>query len=347
MFSIKQGVKIEGIASAVPTQWISLKEQFVQDDKAIVKFTKSTGIKGRYISKKRQTASDLCYIATEKLLIEKNIDRSKIGILVFVTQMSDYQTPASAMVLQYRLGLSEQCFAFDVNLGCSGFTCGLEIASSLLLQSNMDYALLLCGDTPTKILQPNEDMKDKMLFGDSGTSTLLKKDDSVHDMYMMSKTDGSSYKTIINPYGGVRNPKFGNKVNYMDGISVYNFSTTKAPEILKDIMNITHSTSKDYDCLILHQANKLIIDQVAKKVNFENEKNLKSIETYGNTSSASIPNTLVFVYGNNNEDNNLHCLMCGFGIGLSWSAVDCYVNKKDILSQIYSDDYYDDGFYVE
>ena len=352
MISVIKGIKIAGVASAVPNNWISLKEQCASngmvDEKSIQKFIKNTGVTGRYLSNERQTASDLCCVAAEKIIQEKKIDRKRIGLLVFVTQTGDYQTPASAMVLHYRLGLSESCLAFDVNLGCSGFTCGIEIVSSILSKSDKEYALLCCGDTSARLFHPNEEFKDRMLFGDCGSVALLEKEENAKEIHMISKTDGSNYKYIINPYGWFRNQKYGQKnVCMMDGINVYNFSISKAPEIINELMEVTNTNPQDYDCLVLHQANKLIIDQIANKTNFGDNKNLVSISTYGNTSSASIPTTLVYSYGDNKEDKDLHCLMCGFGIGLSWSAVECYINTIDILPQIYSDDYFEDGYHID
>ena len=76
----------------------------------------------------------------------------------------------------------------------------------------------------------------------------------------------------------------------MDGVEVFNFSTSKAPKMIHELMSMTNTTPDDYDCLVLHQANRLIIDRVGKAAGFEDNKNIKSIETYGNTSSA--PNNL-------------------------------------------------------
>lgn len=354
MESTIKGIRIYGMASAVPKKWMSLKEQFGNnneaDEKAVKKFTKSTGVEGRFLAGPRQTASDLCYAAAEMILNVKDIKRDQVGILVFVSQTEDYRSPATAMVLHHRLKLSESCLAFDVNLGCSGFTCGISIVSSMLLQSDMDYALLLCGDTSAREKNPDEETfhsnSDKMLFGDSGTATLLMKDESAPSMYLSSATDGSEFKTIIVPYEWYRNPKVGEETGVlMDGVAVYNFSTTKAPEMIANVMAKTNTRPEDYDCLVLHQANKLIIDRVAKATGFSDEQNIKSIRFYGNTSSGSIPNTLVYNYGED-EEGMLHCMMCGFGVGLSWSAVECYIDKKDILPQIKTDDYYDDGYHI-
>lgn len=355
MRSFIKGVKIDGIASAVPTEWMSLQEQFSDADdnkkNEIKKFIKKTGVTGRFLAGPRQTASDLCYIAADKLLSEKKIDRNNIGVLVFVTQTEDYRSPASAMVIHYRLGLAESCIAFDVNLGCSGFTCGINIASSLLLNSYSDYALLLCGDTSAREKNPAKkefvSNADSMLFGDSGTATLLVKDNMAPDMKFISATRGSGYNMIITPYEWYRNPVTrGDGVNYMDGVEVFNFSTTDVPIMIKNLMQETENTPDDYDCIVLHQANKMIINRIAKLTGFSDDKTIQSIDKFGNTSSASIPNTLVYNYGSESE-GIMHCIMCGYGVGLSWSVVDCYIDKDDILPLIKTDVYFEDDYYVE
>lgn len=352
MESIIRGIKICGIASAVPNNWVSLEEQFGSksdsDANMVKKFIKNTGVEGRYIVSEKQTTSDLCYAAANKLLNEKSIERDKIGVLVFISQTEDYRSPATAMVLHHRLRLNTSCFAFDVNLGCSGFTHGIEIVSSILLNSDADYALLLCGDTSARYRNPYtetyESKLDKMLFGDCGTATLLKKDSGAKDISLIANTNGSKFDVIIVPYEWYRHPNIDSKKEvFMDGLEVYNFSTTEAPKTIQQMMKKNNTTIDNYDCLVLHQANKLIIDRIGKAIGIDDEKNLKSISKYGNTSSASIPATLVHYYGND-DGGEIRCMLCGFGVGLSWSAVDCYIDKKDIISLVYSDECFDDGY---
>ncbi len=347
-------IRICGMASAVPNTWRSLDDEMKEADESgaevIRKFVKSTGVVGRFLAGPRQTTSDLCYAAAEKLLSEKKVDRNKIGVMVFVTQTEDYRSPSSAMVIQHRLGIGTSCICFDVNLGCSGFTSGLSIAGSLLQQSESDYALLMCGDTSAREKDPSKEMfssnADKMLFGDSGTATLLVKDDLAEEMLMMTKTDGNGFSTIITPYEWYRNPKArGDGVNYMDGIEVFNFSTSKAPEIISELMKCSGRTADDYDCLVLHQANKKIIERIGKLTGFNKDKNITSIEKFGNTSSASIPNTMVYHFGDESE-GQIRCMMCGYGVGLAWSAVDCLVNKEDVMPLVQTDEFFEDGYYV-
>ena len=147
MYSALKDIRIIGMAAAVSNTWDSVRELSNQGEQIINKFIKTTGVEGRYSAAPRQCTSDFYFSAAEKILNEKGIDRSEIGVLVFVAQTSDYGIPATACVLQHRLGLNKSCIAFDVNLGCSGFVYGVSIAAGLLKNSDEKKALVLVGDT--------------------------------------------------------------------------------------------------------------------------------------------------------------------------------------------------------
>ncbi len=350
MLSTISGIKIGAVAVGVPTRWVSLEEQFGfegsgMDEKALKKFSKNTGVEGRYVCVEKQTNSDLCYAAAEKLLTEKKIDRNKIGVLIYISQTFDYRQPATALVLQHRLNVGMECMAFDISLGCSGYVYGLNVIGSLMMQSNAEYGLLMCGETGTRDLIGGQDASynEEILFGDAGSATLMVRDPDSPAMHFMSRSDGSRFRALIHPWGFYRNPVKVRDVDYMDGISVFNFSTEEAPELINDLMSETKTSSEDYDYLVLHQANKLIMKQIAKKTGFPEDKSLISIDVFGNTSSASIPTALVKNLADSDKGSS-RFLLSGYGIGLSWGAVDCYIDEKDILPLVKTDGYFEDGY---
>ncbi len=346
-------IRISGIAAAVSDNWSPITD-FVEkgiDESTIKKFSAKTGVKGRYNAGEKQTTADFCFAAAREIIQKYSINKGEIGTLVFVTQHPDYKSPATACVLQYRLGLSEECLAFDVNLGCSGFTCGLAIAASLLHMGSKKYALLLCGDTSAKEFFVGRETKKtnaaKMLFGDCGTSALLEKDNACEKMYLMERTCGEGFRAIISPYTWFRHPQLpsdGLGDDRMDDIAVFNFSTEKATELLRESMKATGTNPEDYDCLALHQANHLILKRIAKFTGFPEDKVLISLDEFGNTSSASIPVSLVKRYGNDDLGKRLRVLMCGYGVGLSWSTVDCFIDTDKILPLIHTDEFFEDGY---
>lgn len=346
--NICNNIKIAAIAATVPSKFIStdsLKPELGEE--TIEKFKKMTGILGHHSAIHEQTASDLCFAAAEEIIKKRNISREDIGALVFVTQNPDYNSPATACVLHYRLGLSKHCIAFDVNLGCSGYVNGINLAASLMSTSDMKYALLLAGDTcakeRSKKVKLNLDNSFKLLFGDAGTATLLERREEAAPIYASMRTDGSGFKAIIRPYNQWRNPDLPEK-KIMDDIAVFNFTIAEVPKILKEFMAERGTTPNDYDDLVLHQANLYILKQIAKRTGFPIEKMPISLDLYGNTSSASIPLTLVKKYGEINDGRTIRPLMCGFGIGLSWGVVSAELNADDILPVIHTDEFFDDGF---
>lgn len=341
-------IKISGIAAAV-SNFEQLLEECAVDERApkdfnLAKFTKSTGVKGRYLCLENQTPSDLCVAAAERMLTEKGVDRDGIGVLVYVTQSPDYRSPATACVMQHRLEITKDCVAFDLNMGCSGFVCGLNTVAGLLAGSAADKALLLCGDLTGQNME-RDSVSDSgyYLFGDGGAAVLLEKTDSEEDQIVIfSATDGAGLKVISSPGSYWRHPKwkFGNA---MDGVEVFNFAINRVPEMLNAYMKEMRTTPENYDSLVLHQANLYIMKQIAKRSGFPPEKMSVSIDKFGNTSSVSIPLSIVNDYGLDHSKGPKRFLTCGYGVGLSWAAVEFFLEPENIFPLIHTDEYYEDG----
>lgn len=350
-------ITIEGISCTIPTKHVNVRDFTPKfGEKNINNFIKMTGVEKFYKSDESQTASDLAFIAAQDIIKKKNIELNTIGCLIFVTQTPDYHIPSTACVLHKRLQLTRDCVAFDINLGCSGFVYGINVISSLIANSNIEYGLLLVGDTPSKAIS-NEDQSAAMLFGDAGSAVLFaKNDEEKHSFTISLRTKGEGYRAIIQQAGGYRHPlgdsekTLKNDGNirsdydlYMNGTDVFNFTISEVPELIHNFLEKIQKTPETYDALVLHQANKFILKQIVKKTGFSIEQLPTSIELYGNTSVASIPLTLSHTYGNTINKEKLHLLLSGFGIGLSWGVVDLYIDESNIFPIILSDEYYDDG----
>lgn len=350
-----KGIRIAGIQCAVPKTIRKTDEwKDVFGEKAIDGFKDMVGVQEVRVAKEEQTSSDLAFAAAEKLLADLEIEKDAIGCLVYVTQTPDYRIPATACVLHGRLGLSKDCIAFDINLGCSGYPYGLNVVSQLLMGSNARYGLLLVGDTSNKGISPY-DKSSCMLFGDSGAATLLEKDEDATPVTACFRSDGTGFKAIITQSGAYRNRDGsferaewsvdGNTRSdyelYMNGTDVFSFTISEVPRQLKQIMKELETTPEDYDCFAMHQANKFILAQVAKKAKIPLEKMPISMDRYGNTSVTSIPLTLCDAYPNNDEA--LRVMMCGFGVGLSWGCVDAVLGSNTLLGIIESDDFFSEG----
>ena len=356
--SIINGVKIIGISSALPCRKVENTEySTVFDEETVSKTIESTGVKSTYHSIEKQTASDLAYAAAKNLLEKKKIDPSEIGILIFVGAHHDYIAPATAFVLQKRLGIPDDSIVFDVNLGCSGFVYGLQIGASLLKSSMAQKALILMGDSSSRVVSPKD--TSRLLFGDSGAALLLEK--TLDDTDVLSfglKSDGNRFNEICVPAGGFRHMNGSHELkmredgrersdyhSHMNGTNVFVFSVTDVPKLVREFMKEQKIGSDDVDMLFMHQPNLFIIKNIIKKLKFPEEKVPMPIDKYGNTSAVSIPITLSDYYGEK-KDGIKNMLLLGFGVGMSWGVSYCKINTEDILPVIMTDEYFDDGFEI-
>ncbi len=310
------GIEIVGITSSVPANRITEYDDCDRYGEATVKkFVRSTGIHSRYVVCPNQTASDLGYDAAERLLNDLVIDRNKVGVLLYVTLSPDYRRPATSCVLQMRLGLSEDCAVMDIGHGCAGFVYGHQVMLSLLLQSDSEYGLLITGDT-LSVLQ-NPDDHQSMMFGDAGSAILYRKNQG-QKIQTILKADGTGYRVIYASGGGFRDLNSPARFS-MDGMKVFEFSTSKVLNSIIEYLDLTQTGVEDYDYIVLHQANISIIRILAKELGISEDKVGISLDRYGNTSGSSIPLTICDIIGEK-ELGSVNILVCGFGVGLAWGV---------------------------
>ena len=348
------GIGIAGIACAVPDHEVTVESYAdVFGAEIPAKFSAATGIKAMYKALPEQTAGDLAFSAAENLFSHVNIDRNKIGALLFVTQSPDYRRPATACVLQHRLNLPTSCAAMDIGLGCSGFVYGLQTAMSLMEKSDMEYCLLLLGETASKLVDPL-DKSIVMMYGDAGAAILLERKASAKSATLLG-SDGSRFKTIILPAGGFRDmyPRHDRFMCsdgierslydiYMEGTSVFSFSVSDVPKAIMDYLKETETQPENYDLFLFHQANHFIIKQLSKKLKLPSEKVPVSLDRYGNTGGISIPLTLCVNYGDM-DIGVKNVFMAGFGIGLSWGVTSAEIDTAKIYPIIKTQDWYKEG----
>ena len=353
-----KNLKIAGIAVAVPKNKEILLSKYsgIFGEDAVKQFSKTTGVVERRVADRDQTSSDLAYEAAKFLLSRKHIKKEELGIAIYVTQTPDYRIPATACVLHKRLELSKDCIAFDVNLGCSGYVYGLQIINSLMETTDCKYGLLMVGDTSNKGIAP-KDKSAAMLFGDSGSATLIEKTETHQPIYTSYRTDGEGYKAIIIPAGAYRNLDAshertiwgdGNERSdydlYMNGVDVFSFTISEVPKMINEFIEKNHFEKNDFDSYVFHQANCYILKQIVKRCKIPKERVPISMDRYGNTSVTSIPLTLCDKYGEVNSCSSLKVLSCGFGIGLSWGIATFEVNSEDIFPIIESEESYKEGY---
>ena len=344
-YSIFDGICVSGIAASVPECIVNIESLKISENPQMIdNFIKKTGIVQIHKGDFSQTAADYACTAAMALQRAGKYEPEEIGILIDVTQNPDYRTPSTACALHKRLGLSKSCIVFDVNLGCSGFVYGVSIAASLLKTSDAKKALVLVGDSLAR--QRSKDFarssNTSLLFGDASAAILVERcEGQVISAALMS--DGTGHKALSTPYGAWKHPA-GPESFPGDDIAVFNFTISEVPALIKEFMEKTQTNIDIFDSLVLHQANKMIIKQIAKKVKMPMEKVPISLDRFGNTSGASVPLTIVDRYGEDNSGNKLNLLTSGYGVGLSWGVLSFQIKDTDILPLLISYDTYDDGY---
>ena len=327
-----KGVGITAMAACVPPHKAynrDLSEIMPQEE--VDKMINSVGIHERRICDSDVFASDLCFKAAKKLMEDNNIDPASIDMLLFLSQGADYRIPATSCILQNRLGLAKNCAAMDLSLGCSGYVYALSCAMAYASMPGINRVLLLDGEAFSKIVNP----KDKVnvpLYGDAGTATLIEKGD-FDESVLILHTDGAGEDAVKIP-AGMRNPltpqslevkecENGNLRSdievYMDGMEVFNFAIRVVPKGVKEIVKEIGAEIDNADYIVFHQSNRFMTDFFTKKLKVSDSKVPYCIGSFGNTSSASVPLTIVSELQDKLEDKK-NLIMCGFGAGLSWGT---------------------------
>lgn len=334
--AVVDGIRIVGLRVAIPETLSPVVDgpDGIPRDEAS-KLSKLTGVETRRIAPPDMCVSDICLAAAQGLLAQLDWDPKSIDLLIFVTQDSDYVIPATACVLQNQLGLSTDCAAFDVNLGCSGYTYGLWQAGQLLAGSQGKRALLLTGDISSRKLKPG-DKSTIPLFGDAGAATALERDADAPPMYIELGTDGRGAKHLIIEAGGGRTPLLPSETSadeatqamlfeksrlHMNGAEVFTFSLKAVPKLLSGTLALAGWEMADVDHVVLHQANKFMLETLSKKIKASPEQMVIDMGPFGNTSSSSIPLAMVHKLAASMATQREKYLLAGFGVGWSWGAV--------------------------
>ncbi len=318
-----ENVALEIIAACVSKNRVPIEQRLenLATDKKISRLKKGTGFEAFSIADKEICTSDLCAAAAEKIFDETEIKRSDIRAIIFVTQTPDYILPSTSHILQHKLGLNRDSAAFDINLGCSGFVYGLYVATSIV-QNTDGKILLLCGDTAVRNTF-EKSVAGISVFGDAGTAAIIGKCADQKISFNI-QSFGELADVIFMPRGAYRNPYVieNNSINvrenfaYMDGAGVMDFSTKFVPKNLNDLMNFAEIEVANVGGFFLHQANKLILQNIAAQLNVSEEKVPFKSARIGNTSSASIPVTLCEMK-RLGEPINFLSVLSGFGVGMS------------------------------
>lgn len=337
-----EGIEIVGISACVPKNVEKNIENdiFTSTDEAI-KFIKTTGVNERRIVPNEICTSDLSVAAALELVNKLNWDIKDIGIMVCITQTPDYHGPMNSSLIQTRMGLSKECIAFDIPVGCSGYVYGSSVITSMMKTIGIEKGILLVGDTLSKQASP-KDKSTQPLFGDAAAATAFSLTNTNESIIFDLGGDGSGYEFLYVRDGGCRNPFNSHSIEYylsedglirngchtiMEGMDVFSFGISVAPITFRNVLNKTSLNIENIDAAIFHQANFFMNEMIRKKLKLTSEQTPYSIGKFGNTSSATIPLTIVSELKNRITSEKLNLIFCGFGIGLSWGTMYIKTNK--------------------
>ena len=323
-------VTIRGVVGAVPGNPLpiaSLPSNLTTEE--LLKLHSSIGLEQVYRCAPQQTAGDLCLAAARELLEKLQWTPESIDGVFVVTQTPDYFLPATACIIHRELCLKDECIAFDIGMGCSGYIYGLWTATQFVASGSCRRVLLLAGDTISRLISP-KDKSVSVLFGDAGSATALEFDPEASPIAFVGGSDGSGAADLIVPSGAFRSPTgLGPSTEgelraptnlYMDGMSVFNFALKRIPALLDAVLTERGWKRDDADLFLMHQANAFILKNLAKRLKIEDRLPL-NIGKYGNTSMTSIPLLIADEVSDRMASGKVtKTVLVGFGVGYSWAA---------------------------
>ena len=324
--------RITGTGSALP------KLRVTNDDLSKIMDTSDqwirsrTGIESRYLATE-ETTTGMSVEAAQKALDASGVKPEELELIIAATLSGDTIIPSLACMVQAELG-ARKAVAFDVGAACSGFLFAMSIANAYLSGGMYKNALIIGAETLSKMMDW-EDRGTCVLFGDGAGAAVLVADENKNQnteqsmagekgiLSMAQGSDGSRGGALICSNRPVNNPYKKQISDYeyvhMDGQAVYKFAVRTVPEVIHHALEQADVSAEQIDFFLLHQANKRIIESVAKRLKQPIEKFPMNMQDYGNISAASVPILL---------DNACRCgiksgdkiVLAGFGAGVTWGA---------------------------
>ncbi|WP_249029224.1 beta-ketoacyl-ACP synthase III [Tannockella kyphosi] len=299
------GIEILSTGYYVPPKKLTNKDLEKLVDTSDEWIQERTGIHTRHVVD-TQNNIDIAYLASKQAI--QGIDKKKIGIILVATMSNENKTPSVACMLQEKLGLNDQeVIAFDINVACSGFVYGLEIARGLLNSLEDKYALVVGSEVLSKLIDYT-DRSTCILFGDGSGAVVVQA--SNNKMYSYLDAKGNKEVLCTSKDGYLT----------MNGTEVFKFATRIIPKCIEKLLEKSNLKIEDIDHFVCHQANYRIIHYVYKKMKIDPQKFYINVQEFGNTSGASIPIALAQMNEQKLIKKGDKVMCIGFGAGLTWGA---------------------------
>ncbi len=285
-----------------------------------------TGILARRHAPAGMTTGDLAVEAAQQCIQQSGVDPKQIDLVLLGTCTPDMPMPATASVVQQRLGLD--AMAFDLQAACASFVFALITGVQYVATGCSRLALVIGADCNSRIVNP-ADVRTYPLFGDAGGAVLLAPGSKEQGLLAYAVgSDGSGADLLCRPMGGAKlpfaqatGPDDPRQYLYMEGRLIYKWAIRQLAQTTADVLQQARMSLQDIDLIIFHQANMRIINSAVKELGLDPAKVFNNLDRYGNTASASIPLALDEAYRQGRIQPGNVILFSGFGAGLAWGTV--------------------------
>jgi 3-oxoacyl-[acyl-carrier-protein] synthase III len=314
---------IRGVGAHLPKRIMTNADMSRIVDTTDEWITERTGIKSRHIAADDELTSDLGIAAARQALIRANIDPIDIDLVICATATPDRTFPATAVKIQAGLGITKGA-AFDIQAVCSGFVFAMTTADNFLKTGQFNRALVIGAETFSRIL----DWSDRgtcVLFGDGAGAVVLEAQPQTggrEDRGILStriRSDGR-FEELLYVDGGPGSTKTVGHLR-MNGREVFRHAVQKISGVIEETLLASGYAASEIDLFVPHQANARILDGIARKLNVDPNKIVKTLQHHGNTSAASIPLALNQAFEDHRIKDGSLVLMEAMGGGFTWGAV--------------------------
>jgi 3-oxoacyl-[acyl-carrier-protein] synthase III len=323
--AVQGKAKVVALGSYVPERVLSnadLEKMVDTNDEWIVT---RTGIRERRIARDDECTSDMGLIAAQRCLEKAGKEPGEIDLILCGTSTPDFVFPSTAALIQRRLAAGNAA-AFDFQAACTGFIYGLSLAKAFI-ESGLYRNILLIAAEKLSSVTDYTDRATCILFGDGASAALISAASegfAIEHVSLGADGDESSILTI--PAGSARLPATAETVaakqHYiqMEGRELFKHGVRRMVQSSLEGLDALGLTTDQIDWLVPHQANKRIIDSVAKRLNFPMEKIYLTVQKYGNTSASSVPLAMDELMNTHPLEQGSRLLLTSFGAGLTWGS---------------------------
>lgn len=281
-----------------------------------------SGISARHYAAPGVRASDLALEASQRALDMADLRPENVDLIIVATSTPDHKGgfPSTACVLQRKLGIVNECAAFDVQAVCSGFVYALAVADSFIKSGMYKNALVVGTEVFSQILN-FEDRTTCVLFGDGAGAVVLTAADQPGVLASKLHADGRYGDILCIPADGAEGAIKRSDFLFMDGPAVFKLAISVLEKVANEVLAMADMPASAIDWLIPHQANIRIMQGTAKKLGLPLEKMIVTVDQHGNTSAASIPLALDAAVRDGRIQPGHNVMMEGVGGGFTWGAV--------------------------